>query len=152
MGTGEARGTIRPYQEADQDRVMEVWLASARSGHPFFDEAELSRQGAQVRDLYLPSAETWVYEEDGQILGFIGLLDAIIGGLFIAPAAQRHGIGRALVMHAFSLKGPLSVEVFEANASARAFYAACGFTETSRKTFDDHDPPLPLIVLLKARP
>lgn len=71
---------------------------------------------------------------------------------FSSPPAQRQGIGRALVMHAFSLKGPLSAEVFEANASARAFYAACGFAEISRKTFDDHDPPLPLIVLMKARP
>ena len=77
--------------------------------------------------------------------GFIGLIDHFIGGLFVAPDAQGQGIGRALVDHAQGLKGRLTLEVYAANAAARGFYTALGFTETGRREEDDLGLPFPLI-------
>ena len=81
--------------------------------------------------MYLPAAETWVWEADGHVAGFLSLIDNEIGGLFVAPTLHGRGIGRALVDHARRLRGELEVEVFKANALGRAFYSACGFIEVS---------------------
>ena len=81
------------------------------------------KQKALVRDHYLDASETWLALDGDTPLGFIGLLDAFIGGLFVAPAAHGRGIGRQLVEHAATLKGALEVEVYAANREALGFYA-----------------------------
>ena len=73
----------------------------------------------------------------GAPLGFIGLLDDFIGGLFVAPGAQGQGVGRALVAHALELRGRLELEVYAANSGAHALYARLGFTDTARRVHDD---------------
>jgi ribosomal protein S18 acetylase RimI-like enzyme len=69
----------------------------------------------------------------------------MVGGLFVDPAAHRAGVGCALIGDALRRRGQLEVEVYEANAGARAFYGACGFVETGRRETDDHGRALPLI-------
>lgn len=125
--------TIRAYRDdLDRDRLAEIWLAASRVGHPFLSEAELLEQLAQVRDIYLPQAENWVVEDEAGQIGFIGLIDDFIGGLFVDPTAHGGGYGKALVLHAVALKGTLDVEVYAANAAAIAFYRRLGFLEVSR--------------------
>lgn len=139
---------IRPYQpETDRDRVLEVWLTASRHGHAFLGEAALRGQLGLVRDVYLVRAETRVAVCRGDILGFIGLLDAFIGGLFVDPAAHRAGIGRALILDAAARRGALTVEVYAANAAALAFYGRLGFVETGRRPLDDEGRPWPLVHL-----
>ena len=146
---------LRPYRAADTEALAALWLAASREVHGFLGDAELRRQQVLVAEQYLPGAETWVAEgegaEDGH-LGFIGLLDDFIGGLFVAPEAQGRGVGRALVEHALARKGRLALEVYEANPAARAFYARLGFVETGRRPTDDLGKPFALIRLERAAP
>ncbi|HRL23414.1 MAG TPA: GNAT family N-acetyltransferase, partial [Brevundimonas diminuta] len=100
----------------------------------------LEQQGL-IESQYLPSAETWVACRGGRPVGFISLLDSFIGGLFVAPDQQGHGIGRALVAHALSLKGTLMLEVYTDNDQAMRFYEALGFREQSRRATDDSGLP-----------
>jgi putative acetyltransferase len=93
----------------------------------------------------MPAADITVAEQGGVAIGFIALLDDLIGGLFVHPSAHRHGAGQALIANALTRKGRLEVEVYEANLGARAFYAACGFVETGHRAVDDHGRALPLI-------
>ncbi|MBB6464580.1 putative acetyltransferase [Aminobacter lissarensis] len=128
---------IRAYCAADRDRLAQVWLEASRIGHPFMSEAELLDQQARVRDIYLPQAENWVVELDGEPAGFIGLIDDFIGGLFVDPAAHGQGFGKALVLHALALKGVLELEVYAENKLAVGFYRRLGFIETLRRDEDD---------------
>lgn len=136
---------IRPYDLRDQEQALSVWLEASRVGHPFLGEEVLAQQQVLVRDVYLPEAETWVADEDGRIIGFIGLLDDLVGGLFVAPDQHGKGVGRALIKHASDLKGSLTVEVYAANPMAPDFYRRCGFVEFERKDHDDEGRPLELI-------
>ena len=128
---------IRRYIPADRDATLAIWLEASRVGHGFLGEAELQKQKALVRDHYLDASETWLALDGDTPLGFIGLLDAFIGGLFVAPTAHGRGIGRQLVEHAATLKGALEVEVYAANREALGFYARCGFVESGRRPRDD---------------
>lgn len=47
----------------------EIWLEASLVGHPFLPEADLLGQQAKVREFYLPQAENWVAELDGEPAG-----------------------------------------------------------------------------------
>jgi ADP-ribose pyrophosphatase YjhB (NUDIX family) len=137
---------IRPYEAAsDLDRCMEIWRAASEAGHPFLDAATLDADAEIIRSTYMPAADIAIAERDGRVIGFIALLGDLVGGLFVDPVAHRSGAGRKLIEDAARRTGWLEVEVYAANARARGFYAACGFTETGRRETDDHGRPLPLI-------
>ena len=139
---------LRPYDaRRDLDRCMALWRAASEAGHPFLDAATLDADAVVVRDSYMPAADIMVAERAGVVIGFIALLGDLVGGLFVDPAAHRSGAGRALISDALRRKGRLEVEVYAANAGARAFYSACGFAETGRRDTDDHGRALPLIRL-----
>ena len=145
--------TIRPYQEADREAVLAVWARAAGVGHPFLSEADLATQRLLVAEVYLPMAETWLaLDAAGRVEGFIGLLDRHVGGLFVLPDRHRRGIGARLLAHALGLKGPpLTLEVYEANPDAVAFYVRQGFLVVGRKEEDDQGRPLPLLTMRRDR-
>jgi len=128
---------IRRYRAADVEAVLRVWARASAVGHPFLGQDFLERERRKIPDVYLPEAETWVWEADGHVVGFLSLLGNEVGGLFVDPGRHRSGIGRALIDRARALRGAIEVEVFERNLVARAFYEALGF-ELVQRTI--HDP------------
>ena len=65
------------------------------------------------------------------------MMDNEVGGLFVAPGAQRRGIGRALMDHVRASRDNLELEVFEANEIGRAFYDAYGFEVVGERPDED---------------
>lgn len=141
--------TIRPLRPEEGDRLLAIWLAASRIGHPFLGEARLVEQQQVVRDTYLPMADNWVAEIDGKVVGFIGLIESFIGGLFVDPDIRGSGIGRALVEDAASRLGPLEVSVYADNQAAVDFYHRRGFVETARKETDDEGLPFAVIDMVR---
>jgi GNAT superfamily N-acetyltransferase len=77
--------------------------------------------------------EVWVAEEDGRLLGFLGIehstnLDApVLEKLYVEPAEQNHGVGSALLDKAKELRpDELYLWVFQKNP-ARRLYERHGF-------------------------
>jgi len=125
---------IRLYERRDLDQLLEVWAAASALAHPFLTDEFLASERANIASSYLDVAETWVFELDGQLVGFVALVGANeVGTIFVDPRRQRAGIGTALMNHARSLRGDLEVEVFVENPIGRAFYERCGFREIGRK-------------------
>jgi putative acetyltransferase len=118
---------IRPFLPSDEDDLIRVWLASTIPGQSFLPAEHWLAMEPEIREELLPVSETWVTEEDGELIAFISLHGNMIGGLFTHPDHQGRGHGRALVEHARGRFDPLDVEVFEANEKALAFYRRCGF-------------------------
>ena len=106
--------------------MIGLWLASTIPGQSFLPEDHWRAMEPEIREL-LPQAETWVIEEDGELVAFMSLLGNLIGGLFTHPDHQGRGYGRALVEHVRGRFDPVLVEVFEANQGALRFYRRCGF-------------------------
>nr|WP_303657300.1 GNAT family N-acetyltransferase [Asticcacaulis aquaticus] len=96
--------------------------------------------------------EVWVAEIGNQSAGFATLVgENVLAMLFVAPAFQRHGIGRGLIDHAQALKGPLTVTVNEQVDGNITFYEKCGFTITGRSETDDAGNPYPIVFMVQNR-
>ena len=118
---------IRIYQENDTEDVIEAWYQASLIAHPFLPDTFLAQEKVNLREIFLPRAQTWVCEKQGQVVGFMSLAGNEIGGLFVHPNWQRHGVGTSLVNNARSLHSILELDVFEANSLGRSFYASYGF-------------------------
>ena len=75
----------------------------------------------------LPRAEVYVYENDREIWGFIGLNGAYIEGIFVSSEMQSRGIGKRLLDFVKTKKTELRLNVYQKNMRAIRFYQREGF-------------------------
>lgn len=119
---------IRSYQPTDIPKIMQIWLETTISAHPFIDKQYWYEAKPLVEHDYLPQAETWVYEDEKDIKGFISLLNnQLIGAIFIKQSAQRQGIGQQLIRYVQQRYPVLLLEVYTENKPAYHFYQKMGF-------------------------
>lgn len=109
---------------------MEIWLEGNLTAHPFIKEEYWKQNYETVRSM-LPNAEVYVFEEDGEVQGFIGMDAEYIAGLFVAEGHRGQGIGHQLISEV-KRKKRLSLHVYEKNIGAVAFYRAEGFRVENR--------------------
>ena len=133
---------VREYRDSDVECVLSAWENTQPLAHPFLSDDFQRQERKNIQELYLPSADTWVVEDDNQVVGFIALLGNEIGGLFLQPAYHGKKLGKMLVDKAQELQGNLVVEVFEKNAVGRRFYARYGFTLVEQKVHEPTGKPL----------
>jgi len=118
---------IRPYCPDDIDAVIETCYLAHQLSHPFLSAEFLAQEMIKTRDTYLPNSETWIYEKDGKLRGFIALVGNEVGGLFVHPDDHGKGFGKALMDKAVELRGSVYLDVFKENSLGRAFYKRYGF-------------------------
>jgi len=86
----------------------------------------------------------WLAERDGQPAGYLAARTlgrgVAIEELAVLPDARRHGIGRALVLHALQGARGAMLSVAEDNLAARALYESLGFTASSRRLVYEKKP------------
>jgi putative acetyltransferase len=133
---------IRPFNAADLDDLLRAWAAASAVAHPFLTKEFLEREREEIASVHLPKAETWVWEADGRVVGFLSLIGNEVGALFVDPPFHRRGIGRALMDTARDARGELEVEVFKANEHGRAFYDRYGFDLVGEKVHEPTGLPL----------
>lgn len=120
---------IRKHTQNDLEQIMKVWYTSSTLAHPFLNSEFVEKVKSDMRKLYIPDSETWVYEIDSTIVGFISMVDNEIAGLFVLEAYHSRGIGTELVNFITDSHDKLEVEVFEKNRIGRSFYDKYGFIQ-----------------------
>ncbi len=118
---------IRKHVENDLEQIMKIWDASSTLAHPFLHSAFVEKVKTDMRNIYIPDSETWVYENNIGVIAFISMIDDEIGGLFVLPQNQSSGTGTKLLNYVSQLHEKLEVEVFEKNKIGRSFYNKYGF-------------------------
>src|SRR5947207_90140 len=87
---------IRRAEAADGDAVAEVFVA-ARQAMDYLPPLDVEGACAFIRERVVAELETWVALEEGAVVGFATIDDGDLDHLYVAPAAQGHGVGTALL-------------------------------------------------------
>jgi len=128
---------IRQYAESDLDGVLSSWENASTIAHPFLTDAFMEKERYNIPNLYLPNADTWVADKAGVVIGFIALIGAEVGAIFVEPEFQGVGVGRSLMDKAQHIHGDLEVEVFEENSIGGRFYSKYGFSRLSESIHEE---------------
>ena len=91
---------IRRYDDHDLEDLLGVWHQASVIAHHFMDDEFFAGEREAIQNDHLPIADTWVYELEGKVVGFISQLGHHVGAIFVHPALQRKGVGRILMDHA----------------------------------------------------
>lgn len=126
--------TLRPFMDADIDEVLAIWLAASIEAHHFIDRGFWENHLDAMRKEYLPASEVWVVEIEGAVKGFCAMHENELAALFVAPGAQRDGIGGELMELAQSQRAQLHLTVYAQNPGAVSFYERHGFTRVGAQT------------------
>ena len=126
---------VREVRSDERDALLAIVNAAAeayrgvipadRWHEPYMPRAELE---AEIAD----GVEFWGAEEGGRLLGVMGIQDrgdvALVRHAYVAPDAQRKGVGQSLLRHVQGLAAkPLLVGTWAAAEWAIAFYRRNGF-------------------------
>ena len=117
---------IRSFENKDLDQVMSIWLQVNMESHSFIEADYWKNNYEMVREM-IPKAEVLVSEENGQIRGFIGLIDTYIAGIFVRAAEQSKGVGTGLLHTVMKSRDNLRLNVYKKNMRAVSFYQHYGF-------------------------
>ena len=142
---------IRNFHTPDLDPVLNIWLLASTQAHHFIPSTFWHEQLEAMRDIYLPSATTRVFEADGAVAGFCSVYGDTLAALFVAPARQGGGIGRQLLADAMLARSTLQLTVYSANAPAIRFYEAQGFVVLDEQ-LDEHTGHLEKVMRWVAEP
>ncbi|XTR39141.1 N-acetyltransferase [Paraclostridium tenue] len=114
---------IRKLENKDINIIMDIWLKSTIKAHNFIDENYWRKNYNNVKNIYIPISDTFVYEYNGRIKGFISIINNdFIGALFVDVNSQGMGIGSKLIDYAINIYENLSLSVYKDNENAFAFY------------------------------
>ena len=117
---------IRELQRDDINKVADIWLDTNIKAHSFIPAQYWKGNFKLVKELLL-QAEVYVYENNQEIQGFIGLNGEYIEGIFVSDENQSQGIGERLLNYIKNKKSKLSLSVYQKNSRAISFYKREGF-------------------------
>lgn len=127
---------IRKFQISDTEQVMKIWLSGNMEAHSFVPEKYWQSHFKEVQEA-LQQADVWVYDIDGNVHGFIGLINEYIAGIFVDKNYRSKGIGTQLVNFVKEKYDTLSLNVYQENPRAVAFYQSEGFSVLSEGIDED---------------
>jgi GNAT superfamily N-acetyltransferase len=119
-------GLVRPARPKDVEAVVRIFRESRAEAMPWLPVLHTAEEDRNWYSARL-GGEAWVYELDGRVAGFALLRDDELDALYVAPAAQRRGVGSALFRQAQEARPHgFAWWVFRDNARARRFYESLG--------------------------
>ncbi|MGI9275434.1 MAG: acetyltransferase [Endozoicomonas sp.] len=126
--------------------IVEVWEASVRATHNFLTENDIQFFKPLILNDFLAAVNLrCVKNDNGTILGFLGVAEDNIEMLFLDPQSRGKGIGRLLAQYAIEQMDAKKVDVNEQNPDAVGFYQHMGFEVTSRSPLDGMGKPFPIL-------
>ncbi|WP_158963032.1 N-acetyltransferase [Myroides fluvii] len=124
---------IRLFKTEDSRAVVDLWYEASILAHDFIDASYWQEKKADMEQIYIPSSETYVYEQEHCIVGFVSLVENYIAAIFVAPNEQGKGIGKELMQFIKQKRSTLELGVYAKNTNSIAFYEKQGFVVVEEK-------------------
>lgn len=129
---------IRKFEKNDIEIIMQIWKKENIKAHKFISKEYWEGKYNFVKEV-LPNADIYVYIIKEKIVGFIGLDNNYIEGIFVDTNNQCNGIGTSLLNKVKENRNNLTLSVYKKNINAINFYKKNGFIITSENIDKDTD-------------
>ena len=125
-----------------------IWEQSVKETHLFLSPSEI----AEIKPYVIKALKDIpnliiAKNEDGFIVGFMGVENNKIEMLFILPKSRGKGIGKAFIQYGIEAFSINEVTVNEQNPQAIGFYEHMGFKVNKRTDLDEQGRPYPLLYM-----
>ena len=127
---------IRKFEKKDTERVMQIWLEVNIETHDFVPSKYWLSQYQSVQKQIL-QADIYVYEQDKEIQGFVGMMDDYLAGIFVDKKCRSMGIGKSLLECVKKNYPAFSLNVYQKNRRAVNFYLREGWSIVSKEIDED---------------
>lgn len=117
---------IENINDTDLESVAAIWLECNLEAHDFIDKNYWLMNYQKVKEM-LPTAKIYVYFHNDKIVGFLGLIDEYIAGIFVLNDYRSMGIGAQLLDTIKTNHSKLILTVYQKNERALQFYLRKGF-------------------------
>jgi GNAT superfamily N-acetyltransferase len=133
---------IRPAGPDDASAVARIFRESRAEAMPWLPVLHTPEEDTAWFGALL-AGEAWVYEEDGEPVGYAAMKDGELHDLYVSPGAQRRGVGSALFARVQEAHPDgFRLWAFRDNTVARPFYDGKGCVVVG-STDGDNEEGLP---------
>lgn len=126
---------IRKIKVTDYPRLMEIWKSAVLSTHDFLKEEDFLYYKERL-PVYFQYVNLFGFEQEGILIGFMGIAEGNLEMLFIDNKYRGAGIGKKLITYAIDNLQVTKVDVNEQNVQAVGFYEYMGFNIYKRSNLD----------------
>ena len=126
---------IRKIKVTDYPRLMEIWESAVLSTHDFLKEEDFLYYKERL-PVYFQYVNLFGFEQEGILIGFMGIAEGNLEMLFIDNKYRGARIGKKLITYAIDNLQVTKVDVNEQNVQAVGFYEYMGFNIYKRSNLD----------------
>ena len=105
---------IKKIKVTDHPRLMEIWESSVLNTHDFLKEEDFLYYKEQL-PVYFQHVTLFGFEQEGILIGFMGIAEGNLEMLFIDNNYRGIGIGKKLITYAIDNLQVTKVDVNEQN-------------------------------------
>ena len=135
---------IRKIKVTDYPRLIEIWESAVLSTHDFLKEEGCLYYKEQL-PVYFQYVTLFGFEQEGILVGFMGIAKGNLEMLFIDNNYRGIGIGKKLITYAIDNLQVTKVDVNEQNNQAVGFYKYIGFNVYKRSDLDGEGKEYPIL-------
>ena len=135
---------IRKVKATDYPRLMEIWESAVSSTHDFLKEEDFLYYKEQL-PVYFQHVSLFGFEQEGILIGFMGIAEGNLEMLFVDDNYRGTGIGKRLITYAIGNLQVTKVDVNEQNIQAVGFYKYMDFSIYKRSNLDGEGKEYPIL-------
>ena len=135
---------IRKVKATDYPRLMEIWESAVSSTHDFLKEEDFLYYKEQL-PVYFQHVTLFGFEQEGILIGFMGIAEGNLEMLFVDDNYRGIGIGKRLITYSIGNLQVTNVDVNEQNIQAVGFYKYMGFSIYKRSNLDGEGKEYPIL-------
>lgn len=135
---------IRKIKVTDYPHLIEIWESAVLNTHDFLKDEDFTYYKEQI-SVYFEHVTLSGFEEDGALVGFMGIAEEHLEMLFVHNDCRGKGIGKKLIRYAIDNLKVTKVDVNEQNTHAVGFYEHIGFHILKRSELDGQGKKYPIL-------
>lgn len=135
---------IRKIKITDYPTLIKIWESAVSNTHDFLKEEDFNYYKEHIPN-YFEHVKLFGYEENGSLVGFMGISGENLEMLFIHHNTRGKGIGKKLITYGITHLKISKVDVNEQNLQAVGFYKYIGFRVLNRSEVDGEGKAYPIL-------